>query len=100
LGIFIADCLPVFIYYPKKDITSLANTGWRDLYNGLLQNVVKKFIKLGSKAENILAYIGPSIGPCQYHVKEERVNMFKEKYPFLSKNFYKNRFGVYYLNLW
>jgi copper oxidase (laccase) domain-containing protein len=68
--------------------------------DGLLQNVVKKFMKLGSKAENILAYIGPSIGPCHYHVNEERVNMFKEKYSFLSKNFYKKRFGVYYLNLW
>ena len=100
MGIFISDCLPVFLYYTKKDIIALANAGCRGLYNGLLQNVVKKFIKLGSKAENILAYIGPSIGPYQYHVEEERVNMFKEKYSFLSKNFYKKRFGVYYLNLW
>jgi copper oxidase (laccase) domain-containing protein len=80
LEIFIADCLPVFPYYTKRDITASANAGWRVFYNGLLQNLVKKFIKLGSKAENILAHIGPLIGPCQYHVKEERVNMFKEKY--------------------
>jgi YfiH family protein len=77
LGIFIVDCLPVFLYDPKKDITALANAGWRGLYDGLLQNVIKKIIKLVSKTENILAYIGPSIGPCQYHVEEERVNMFK-----------------------
>jgi len=100
LGIFIAYCLPIFFYDPKKEIIALAHAGWQGLYDGLLQNVVKKFIKLGSKAENILAYIGPSIGPCHYHVEEERVNMFKEKYPFLNENFYKKRFGVYYLNLW
>jgi polyphenol oxidase len=89
-----------FLYDLKKDIIALANAGWRGLYDGLLQNVVKKFIKLGSKAENILAYICPSIGPCHYYVEEEIVNMLKEKYSFLSKNFYKKRFGVYYLNLW
>jgi YfiH family protein len=100
LGIFIADCLPVFFYDPKKEIISLAHAGWKGLYKGIIQNVIKKFKNLGSSPQNILIYIGPSIGPCHYNVEEERINLFKEKYPFLDKSFYRKAKGKYYLNLW
>jgi copper oxidase (laccase) domain-containing protein len=66
----------------------------------LLQNVVKKFIKLGSKPGKHFSLILVLQLVLVTIMLEERVNMFKEKYPFLNKNFYKKRFGVYYLNLW
>jgi polyphenol oxidase len=100
LGIFIADCLPVFFYDPKEEIIALAHAGWRGLYKGIIQNVIKKFKNLGSSPHGILVYIGPSIGPCHYSVEEKRVNLFKEKYPFLDKSFYRKIKGKYYLNLW
>jgi polyphenol oxidase len=100
LGIFIADCLPVFFYDPKEEIIALAHAGWKGLYKGIIQNVIKKFKNLGSSPHDILVYIGPSIGPCHYSVEEERINLFKEKYPFLDKSFYRKIKGKYYLNLW
>jgi hypothetical protein len=100
LGIFIADCLPVFFYDPKKEIIALAHAGWRGLYKGILQNVIKKFKNLGSSPQDILVYIGPSIGPCHYVVGEELIKAFNRKYKFLGKSFYRKLEGTFYLDLW
>jgi YfiH family protein len=100
LGIFIADCLPICFYDPKKEIIGLAHAGWRGLYKGILQNIIKKFKNLGSQTNNISTYIGPSIGPCHYIVGEELINAFNRKYKFLGKSFYRKLKGTFYLDLW
>jgi YfiH family protein len=100
LGIFIADCLPIFFYDSKKEIIGLAHAGWRGLYKGIVQNVIKKFKNLGSQTKNILVFIGPSIGPCHYNVGEEIIQAFKKKYRFLERSFYKRLGRTFYLDLW
>ncbi len=74
LGIFLnfADCTPVILYDEKQNIGAIAHAGWRGTVENISSKTVKKMITdFNSKAENIVALIGPAIGFCCYNVGEE-----------------------------
>lgn len=101
LGIFLnfADCTPVILYDEKQNIGAIAHAGWRGTAENISSKTVQKMItNFNSKAENIVALIGPAIGFCCYNVGEE-------VYQKLSKtvsNFeglYENREGNIFVDL-
>jgi YfiH family protein len=60
-----ADCQAVILFDPKKHVVANLHCGWR----GLVQNIVGKAVrrlrtKFGCKQYDLLASIGPSLGPC------------------------------------
>ena len=65
LSVTSADCLPIFLFEPKKEIIGMIHAGWRSLEKGILSNAIKKIVELGGIPKNILVGIGPSI--CQKH---------------------------------
>lgn len=65
LSITSADCLPVFLFDPKKEIIGMIHAGWRSLASNILSNAVEKIKILGGAPEDILIGIGPVI--CQNH---------------------------------
>lgn len=72
LILFFADCVPLFFYDPVNHCIGLCHAGWK----GTVQQIGPKTIEamgtaFGSKPENILVGIGPSIGPCCYEVSED-----------------------------
>ncbi len=65
LMVFYADCIPVLLYDPIARAIGAVHSGWR----GTALDIAPKAAKLmgerfGSRPENILAAIGPGIGPC------------------------------------
>ncbi len=65
LVIQVADCQPVFLYDPVKQVVANIHSGWR----GSVQNIIGATIAtmktvFKSRATHILAGIGPSLGPC------------------------------------
>lgn len=70
-----ADCQAVLLADPVKKVVAAVHSGWR----GSVQNIAGETVKImqehfASKPENILAGIGPSLGPCCaefLHWKEE-----------------------------
>lgn len=69
LMLFFADCVPVMLVDTKGQGFALVHAGWR----GAVSNIAAKAVemleeKYGAKPENIIAAIGPSIGPCCYEV--------------------------------
>lgn len=67
-----ADCTPLLFYDTSKEAVGLMHAGWR----GTLQNAagvaVKALIETWDcRPENIIAVIGPTIGPCCYEVGPE-----------------------------
>lgn len=69
----VADCVPIIIE-GENEIAAI-HSG----YKGTLLEIVKKVIKHIKKPQKIL--LGPSINGCCYEVKEERLFLFKEKFP-------------------
>lgn len=65
-AILTADCLPVLFCDDRGRVVAAAHAGWRGLVGGVLENTVASMRKAG--AGNILAWLGPAIGPSHFEV--------------------------------
>lgn len=68
LAIETADCLPVLIVDPTKRRVAAAHAGWRGTAAHVAQSAALALIASGSRAEDLLASLGPAIGRCCYEV--------------------------------
>jgi len=78
LAVIIADCLPVILYDSKKKIIGISHAGWKGSLNGVSTEFVKTFIALGSRAEDLIAGIGPCIEFCHYEIGKEVAEKFRK----------------------
>jgi YfiH family protein len=77
LSVTAADCLPVFLYDPVRQAVGLLHAGWRGLQNGVVAAGIRKMQSLGSDPRNILAALGPGIGPCHFEVQPDLLPHFE-----------------------
>lgn len=81
LSITSADCLPIFLFDPKKEIIGIIHAGWRSLANDIVKNTIFKLANsFNSDLKYILVGIGPAICQKHYEVGLEVTEKFK-KYP-------------------
>ena len=91
LGILTADCAPVLFADTKSQIIGAAHAGWRGALYGIVENTIKKMLELGSKRDDIVAAVGPCIGPKSYEVGAEFVQCFINSNPKNSRFFVLTR---------
>ncbi|HEX8218273.1 MAG TPA: peptidoglycan editing factor PgeF [Chloroflexia bacterium] len=99
-----ADCPPVFFYDPAHRAIGLAHSGWKGTVARISASVVESMGRhFGSRPEDIVAVVGPGIGPCCYKVGPSVVEAVESAYsrpwsvrlPLLE--LYE---GEVYFNLW
>jgi YfiH family protein len=67
-----ADCVPLLFYDPAKKVLGMAHAGWRGTAAGVGPAAVEMMeSEFGCRPADILAGIGPSIGPARYEVGDE-----------------------------
>jgi len=67
-----ADCLPVLLYDPVHRAIGLAHAGWRGTLAGVTRKAVQAMRSaFGSRPADLIAGLGPGIGPCCYQVGPE-----------------------------
>lgn len=71
-----ADCLPVLFCSHDGLVVGAAHAGWRGLVNGVLQATVKDMRARG--ATEILAWLGPAIGPAAFEVGGDVLQAFRD----------------------
>ena len=76
INIFVADCVPIILYDTSSKAGGVCHAGWRGTAGLILMKTVQAMTEsYESRPENIMAYIGPSIGGCCYeigpHVQDE-----------------------------
>lgn len=73
-----ADCLPIFLCNYSGTKIAAIHAGWRGLSKGIIENTVALFYKNGlSKGqEQLLAYLGPAIGPQYFEVGKDVYEAF------------------------
>jgi hypothetical protein len=77
LGVQTADCVPILLVDPKKRVVAAIHAGWRGTLARIAQKAVGRLqMEFGSKPDDLLAALGPSIGPCCYEVGAELVSKF------------------------
>lgn len=77
-----ADCVPLLFFDPVNNVIASVHSGWKGTIKLIGQETVFKMVKeYGSKVEDILVGIGPSIGPCCFEVQEDTYEQFRKKLP-------------------
>lgn len=71
LGIETADCLPVLLVDPVTRHVAAAHAGWRGTAAGVVREAVAALVARGSDPSDLVAALGPAIGPCCYEVGPE-----------------------------
>jgi YfiH family protein len=72
LMVMVADCVPVLLFDPVKNVIAVIHAGWRGTVQKIVGNTIAAMqTNYGSNPSDLIAAIGPSIGPCCYQVGEE-----------------------------
>ncbi|MGA2897762.1 MAG: peptidoglycan editing factor PgeF [Acidobacteriaceae bacterium] len=88
LGIHTADCVPILVADVRRRAVAAFHAGWR----GTLARIVEHGIGTmrlcyGSRPRDLIAAIGPSIGPCCYAVGEEVRHEFGSQFAYARELF-------------
>lgn len=75
-AVMTADCLPVLFCNKAGTEVAAAHAGWRGLCDGVLEETVACF---NDSPENIIAWMGPAIGPGAFEVGPEVREAFMQK---------------------
>jgi purine-nucleoside/S-methyl-5'-thioadenosine phosphorylase / adenosine deaminase len=88
-----ADCQSVILYDPEHRAIANIHCGWRGNVGDVIAEAVKKMgINFGSRPSNLIAGIGPSLGPCC----AQFINYQKEFPP----SFWSYQTHPFYFDLW
>jgi len=76
LAILTADCLPVLICAEDGSEIAAVHAGWRGLAAGVIEACVGRMI---SRRGQLMAWLGPAIGPASYEVGDDLHRAFIEQ---------------------
>ncbi len=68
-----ADCLPILVADKNGKEVAVAHAGWRGMAAGVIENTIRR---LRAPAEELVAWLGPAIGPCHFEVGPEVLDSF------------------------
>ena len=96
-----ADCVPVLFYDPVRGAIGLAHAGWQ----GTVRKVVTATVEAmqehyGSLPEDILAGIGPSIGPDHYEIGPDVIAEVERAFSAEVTSLLQSVDGAVKLDLW
>ena len=94
LAVQTADCVPILLVDPKKRAVAAVHAGWHGTLARIAEKTVGRMqLEYGSKPSDLLAALGPSIGPCCYEVGAELVTKFTAQFADASDYFDEARSG-------
>ena len=96
-AVLTADCLPVLIASRAGDAVGIAHAGWRGLAAGVIEATAAA---MQSDPKNLLAWLGPAIGPRAYEVGAEVRAAFLSRDMGAQGAFSPSRPGHWWLDLY
>jgi polyphenol oxidase len=100
LAVGTADCVPVLVVDIEKRVVGAFHAGWRGTVAQIVdQGIATMREEYGTRVEDLMAAVGPSIGPCCYTVGEKVRNAFSQRFRYTDCLFNQSE-GSTYLDLW
>lgn len=101
LAVMSADCVPILIYDAANGAVAAIHSGWRGTVAKILEKTLQAMSeRYGTKGENIIAAIGPSVCQDSYEVGEEVVESVKVSFQNASELLVATSPGKAKLDLW
>lgn len=101
LGIQTADCVPVLVADVSKRMVAAFHAGWRGTAERIVeQGIAQMQQEYGSRPEDLIAAVGPSIGSCCYAVGEELRSEFQSHFGYADELFKTTEDKQIHLDLW
>lgn len=92
-----ADCLPVLFCDRAGTVVAAAHAGWRGLLAGVLEATLGR---MGVPAGEVLAWLGPAIGPAAFEVGDEVRSAFVSAHAESAAAFEALRPGKWLLDIY
>jgi len=74
----VADCVPILVADPGSGAVAAVHAGWRGTLARVAERAVRALVEgHGARPEDLLAAVGPSIGPCCYEVSTDLAERFR-----------------------
>jgi len=92
LVIMTADCLPILFTNSNGTVVGAAHAGWRGLCAGVLENTIAELINISDNKNpaDVMAWLGPAIGPDAFEVGEDVVSAFADSGFAIPQNAFKS----------
>lgn len=96
-----ADCVPIMAFDPARRAVGMAHAGWKGTLSGIAKRLVERLHQTyGSRPEDLLVGIGPSIAVHHYPVGPDVVRAVKSKFGMASDQFLESSNGEVRFDLW
>ena len=100
---FYADCVPLYFVDPVHHAIGLSHSGWRGTVHRMGRVTLKAMKEaFGTKPEDVICAIGPSICQSCFEVGGEVIEEFQKEFDpsYWKELFYAKENGKYQLDLW
>ncbi|MGL5434110.1 MAG: peptidoglycan editing factor PgeF, partial [Lachnospiraceae bacterium] len=100
---FYADCVPLFLVDPVHQAIGLSHSGWRGTVGRMGQKTLEAMNReFGTRPEDVVAAIGPSICQDCFEVGAEVVELFHSQFSpqYHNQLFFAKANGKFQLDLW
>lgn len=85
-----ADCTPVLLFDPVRRAVAAIHAGWRGTLARIVERTVGSMqVRYGTRPADVLAAIGPSVGPESYTVGEEVRHEFDSQFAYAPELFHE-----------
>jgi len=96
-----ADCVPILVHDPYKGVIGVAHAGWRGTVHDVAAATIRSMHKeYGCVPADIVACIGPSIGPDHYEVGSDVILQVMQKFGDDSEQLLESYNGKIHFDLW
>lgn len=98
IGVQVADCVPILLCDPEKQVVGAVHAGWRGTAQTIIKKTIQTFCEVFfSNPAHILVAIGPSIRQCCYEVDGEVIRAVSRTTE--SSAYYRTRGDKFLLDL-
>lgn len=94
----LADCQGIILFDPVKRVIANVHCGWRGNVLNIIDTTVKRMVStFGCRARDLMAAVGPSLGPCCAEFSSSEQIFPREFHAFMVR---KNYFDLWEISRW